>query len=303
MSEIFLPSDAIKVKFAKCAYAESRCGTNYKLKIQTTCCNLQKWAKIARWGNLVSPINITPNQIHGFINWRITEGVQNRTIQNEMSIIRRALRAVNRDDFADVVCHNKKIGVPAGSRIGVGKIIEEIILKNAIDNANPDTLILIKLQQLIGLRIKEAVCAGDSLKDWQRSLGLDQQSITVRDGTKGGRVRSVFIQPNRTEELKQVIQEALIIIKKQGRLVVSKNLKSALTRHSLALAKLEIKHENSSHSIRRLFAFNQYNYYLQIGYDKKMALIRTSNDLGHGNSRGRWVFNNYIRATLEAQNG
>ena len=33
--------------------------------------------------------------------------------------------------------------------------------------------------------------------------------------------------------------------------------------------------------------------------DDKTALSTLSRDLGHGDGRGRWVFNCYLRATLE----
>jgi hypothetical protein len=43
---------------------------------------------------------------------------------------------------------------------------------------------------------------------------------------------------------------------------------------------------------------DQYKHYLAVGCSEKVALARTSNDLGHGDGRGRWVFNNYIRNSL-----
>lgn len=42
-------------------------------------------------------------------------------------------------------------------------------------------------------------------------------------------------------------------------------------------------------------------YYLGEGYIAKEALALCSRDLGHGKGRGRWVFNNYLRATYEQQ--
>ena len=53
--------------------------------------------------------------------------------------------------------------------------------------------------------------------------------------------------------------------------------------------------EDSNHGIRRLFAHRQVVHYLQSGLSREQALVRLSNDLGHGDGRGRWVENNYLR--------
>ncbi len=81
--------------------------------------------------------------------------------------------------------------------------------------------------------------------------------------------------------------------------MVSKSLKEAVEQHSDRLVKLGLKGENSGHSLRRAFAMDQYKHYLATGCAEKAALSWTSNDLGHGDGRGCWVYNNYLKASLE----
>jgi len=53
--------------------------------------------------------------------------------------------------------------------------------------------------------------------------------------------------------------------------------------------------------LRRAFCRDNYEYYLGEGHTVKEALMLCSRDLGHGEGRGRWVWNNYLRATYERQ--
>ncbi len=73
------------------------------------------------------------------------------------------------------------------------------------------------------------------------------------------------------------------------------NLESAVKGYENALAYRGLTGDNSNHALRREFACNQYdNYVNNEGLDKDTALSRLSQDLGHGDGRGRWVENNYL---------
>ena len=63
----------------------------------------------------------------------------------------------------------------------------------------------------------------------------------------------------------------------------------------MAWARAGLVGEDSNHGLRRLFAHRQVVHYLQSGLSREEALARLSNDLGHGDGRGRWVENNYLR--------
>lgn len=300
MRDIYKKSDSISAKFSKASHFNGRAGTLYKERMQTTYKTLEAHAKKGRWGNNIEPATITEKQIRSFVNARIEAGISPRSVQNEMTHIRRALEGVGRKEFAQITCANKTIGVPAGTRIGTGKVIDINIFDAARQKAATETIALLDLQRTLGLRIREAVRSDTSLREWRKALDSGQTSLTVRDGTKGGKIRTVFIRPDNLEPAKTAINGALAVIKEQGRLVVSKSLTAALEQHTDRLARIGIKGENSSHSLRRLFALDQFNFYKNQGLLMRDALVRVSHDLGHGPSRGRWVYNNYLRATLEA---
>lgn len=301
MREIFKVGDSLAAKFSKCSHFNSRAGTSYKTRMQSTYRALQDHAKKARWGKDVTPLNITEKQIKGFIQSRIDAGLGERTIQNEMSHIRRSLEGVGRKEFAQVTCSNKNIGIPSASRIGTGKVVNQDVFQAAREKLAPETRSLVDLQWSLGLRVREAVCAGPSLNTWLKTLETGGSVLHVTDGTKGGRVRDIYIRPDNVAAAKSSIIGCLSIFKDIGKLVDSPHLKAALETHTDRLARTGLKGDNSSHSLRRDFAYRQYKYYLKEGYDDKKSLQLVSRDMGHGDGRGRWVYNNYIRATLEAE--
>lgn len=296
MAEIYNRRDSVQAKFSKSSLINNRAATLTKARMQTTFRALERHARTARWGN-VEPGNLTEKQFRGFAQARLEAGISGRGVQNEMSHIRRALAGVGREEFAQKTCSNSNLLVPSATRIGTGKVINEEVLSSALKIALQDTKSLILLSRHLGLREREAVLAAKSLKDWDRALSSGQP-IVVRDGTKGGRARSVCIRPDGIKQAHNAVKEALAVIKDQGKLVNSNTLKAAIEQHSDRLARVGLKGENSGHSLRRAFAMDQYQYYLSSGCDQKTALSRTSNDLGHGDGRGRWVFNNYIRNSL-----
>jgi site-specific recombinase XerC len=296
MREIFKKSDSVEAKFSKSACFNSRSGTLTKKRRQTTFKALQAHAKSARWG-AVDPANLTAKQMKGFIQARLEQGISARTMQTEMSHLRVALEGVGRVEFAQETCANKELAVPSASRIGTGRVVDPDVLRTALEAAQADTKALIQLSRSIGLREKEAVLSADSLREWDRALASGQP-LVVRYGTKGKLIRSVFIRPGGVKAAQEAVKAALAVVKEQKKLVVSKNLKSAVDQHSDRLARVGLKGENSGHSLRRAFAMDQYLYYLDEGCSQKIALARVSSDLGHGDGRGRWVFNNYLRASL-----
>lgn len=296
MAKTYKQGDSTTAKFMKAALADKGAATLTKTRMQTTFKAIEAFGKQQRWGS-VDPASLTAKQLKGFVAARIEEGISARSIQNEMSHVRRALEGVGRTDFAQEVCSNKELGVPSGTRIGAGKVVEPEVLQRALKQAPADTKALIELSRSLGLREREAIQAANSLREWDRALSQGQP-IVVRDGTKGGRTRSVVVAPGGLERALGAVRAAQAVLGQQKQLVVSKSLKAAVEQHSDRLAKLGLKGENSCHSLRRAFAMDQYKHYLAVGCSQKVALSRTSNDLGHGDGRGRWVFNNYIRNSL-----
>jgi len=296
MTKTYKQSDSVTAKFMKAALGDKGAATLTKTRMQTTFKALEAFGRQHRWG-AIEPASLTPKQLKGFVAFRIKEGISPRSIQNEMSHVRRALEGVGRAEFAQDVCSNKELGVPSGSRIGSGKVVEPEVLQLALERAPADTKALIELSRSLGLREREAIQSANSLREWGRALSQGQP-IIVRDGTKGGRARSVVVAPGGLERAVEAVKAAQTVLGQQKQLVLSRSLKAAIEQHSDRLAKLGLKGENSCHSLRRAFAMDQYKHYLAAGCSQKVALSRTSNDLGHGDGRGRWVFNNYIRNSL-----
>lgn len=296
MANTYKQGDSTTAKFMKATLVDKGAATLTKTRMQTTFKALETFGKQQRWGT-VDPASLTVKQLKGFVAGRIKDGISPRSIQNEMSHIRRALEGVGRAEFAQDVCSNKELGVPSGTRIGSGKVVEPEVLQRALEQAPADTRALIELSRSLGLREREAIQSANSLREWRQALSQGQ-SIIVRDGTKGGRVRHVVVAPGGQERALGAVKAAQAVLEQQKQLVVSKSLKAAVEQHSDRLAKLGLKGENSCHSLRRAFAMDQYKHYLAAGCSQKVALSRTSNDLGHGDGRGRWVFNNYIRNSL-----
>jgi site-specific recombinase XerD len=296
MAKTYKQGDSTTAKFMKAALVDKGAATLTKTRMQTTFKALEAFGKQQRWGS-VDPASLTAKQLKGYVTARIEEGISPRSIQNEMSHVRRALEGVGRVEFAQAVCSNKELGVPIGTRIGSGKVVEPEVLQRALEQASADTKALIELSLSLGLREREAIQSANSLQEWGRALSQGHP-IIVRDGTKGGRARSVVVAPGGLERAIEAVKAAQLVLEQQKHLVVSKSLKAAVEQHSDRLAKLGLKGENSCHSLRRAFAMGQYQHYLAAGCSQKVALSRTSNDLGHGDGRGRWVYNNYLKASL-----
>lgn len=299
LTNVYKESDSFKAKFMKAALASRGAATLTKVKISTVANNLERHAKENGWGN-TGPKNFTFRQLRGFVLYRQEQGIGARSLQNDMSIIRRALEGVGREEFAQNICSNSALGVPSGTRIGGGLVVDPEVLASALENAATNTKVLIRLSRYLGLREREAVMSGNSINEWELALSQGRP-ITVRYGTKGGRLRFVMVEPGILDKALESVRAAQEVLRQQEYLVISKNLKAAVEQHSDRLAKLGLKGVNSCHSLRRAFAMNQYKHYLDGGCSDEVALSRTSNDLGHGDGRGRWVYNNYLRATLEKE--
>jgi site-specific recombinase XerC len=280
----------------KSALANNRAATLTKTRMQTTFKAVESFAKQQRWGS-VDPASLTVKQLKGFVSARLKEGISARSIQNEMSHLRRALEGSGRAEFAQGACSNAELGVPSATRIGVGKVVDPEVLRSALERAPGDTRALLELSRRLGLREREAIMAANSLREWGRALSQGQP-IIVREGTKGGRARSVVVAPEGLERALGAVKSAQAVLEQQKQLVVSTSLKAAVEQHSDRLARLGLKGENSCHSLRRAFAMDQYKHYLGVGCSQKVALAWVSNDLGHGDGRGRWVYNNYLRSSL-----
>src|ERR1700712_3292856 len=98
-----------------------------------------------------------------------------------MSPLGRALRGAGRGEWADSVT-NAQLGVPTGTRIGTGRVIDAHVLAHALENAPADTRAWIQLERSLGLRREEMIESHKSLRQWEAALARGQSFITIRHG-------------------------------------------------------------------------------------------------------------------------
>ncbi len=282
-------------EFSAAFVADKKGGFGTRQRAGATWRALNKLVEVKRWKD-INPTTLTTKQIRAFVEHRLEQGVSARSIQNEVSHIRRACVGVGRDigDLKDVKNNwsGTRLAVPSGSRIGGKRAIDPERLALALAQVPPDVAVALRLSEALGLRRQEAVMAGQELREWGRLLEQAQQAghgvfLPVRCGTKGGRPRHLLVPLERLAAVQAAQQ--------QGRVIAAVDLKKALKCVSNACTRAGLVGEDSNHGLRRLFAHRQVVHYLQSGLSREEALARLSNDLGHGDGRGRWVENNYLR--------
>lgn len=272
-------------------------------KALTTFRALQAHADKAGW-NSVTPLNITPKQMHGYVDARIAAGISARSIQNEVSHIRRCVEGAARDigDIRDKTNNWScaRLGVPSGSRIGGKPAMDMVKFDAAREKLDPSMRAVVDLQMECGLRRQEAVKCVNT-KEWIAELQNAAQQgrsafllVTADAGSKGGRPRHIFVPFERLGTTLAVVTAVEYIKTKDGYVIECDDLKSALKYYDNEMMRVGLVGDDSGHALRRSFACKQYEYYLSTGLTKSQSLSRLSNDLGHGDGRGRWVENNYL---------
>jgi site-specific recombinase XerD len=300
MTKPYKPGDSVQAKFSKGSLVNVRGGTLTHKRMNTTWNALAAVAKEGRWGKL-EPDTLTEKQFTKYMEARRETGLSSQCQRVEAGHIRRALRGCGREDFADAVT-NKMLGIPQGSRIGKGKATDPQVLAAARASASPGVRAVIDLCNGIGLRIREAVCSAQSLQTWRTELD-EGQPLSVEIETKGDRPRCVFLRSEETRQLaSDAVDRAIAHLRETGQvfLVESISEEGAMRAIERDFADLGLEADNSAHSLRRDFAVREYLYLREGGLTKREACGKLSIALGHGSSRHRWVWNNYLRATLEA---
>lgn len=243
--------------------------------------------------------HLKPEQIKSYINHcKNVDGVGNRTLQNRMAYIRTALRESGCTQIADSKSlSNKTLGIDGTNRDGTHRLpdLNEAINRiNVLPNAER---IIANLQLVMGLRAREAIQCARSLPVWEREI-KQGRPLTIVHGTKGGKNRSVLVDPAQEDNIKKAISEAQMHLKVTGQSEIhpSKTLEGAARSYQRAMAAVGFSGTESSHSLRYAFAQRQFKFHLnETGGDRKEALARLSHDLGHGDGRGRYVNQVYLK--------
>lgn len=229
-------------------------------------------------------------------SWR-GSGLSVRTCQNNMAHLRTALREVGREKFsADPRISNEALRIDKGSRAGTHRAPARDDAIRRIESMKDGHREAARLQLELGLRAREAIQSYKSLPSWGRELEKTGR-ITVTAGTKGGRGRSVDLSnPEALGRAKEAIRQALTA-SGGGRkpLVASSSLEGAARSYQREMASVGFSGEQASHALRCAFAQDQYQRHLQQTGDRKEALRRLSLDLGHGDGRGVYCAQVYLK--------
>ena len=237
--------------------------------------------------------------VEAYIALRLTEGISQRTLQNEMSALRSVLTASGRNEFVSQErLSNKSLGLAGASREGTKTAIKADKFQSVIAAAigrDKGVAACIQLCRQIGLRSEESVQASKSLTTWARNIS-EAKSIRVIFGTKTGRPRDVAILPSQRDKIVEAIKFASRVASENGGKLIDKpNLKSAMDRFHNEARAVGLVGANAPHSLRYAFARDQLQAYLSNGYTYKESLALVSCDLGHGDGRGDYVKHVYLK--------
>jgi hypothetical protein len=251
----------------------------------------------------VTPNSITPKQMRLFLTHRLeVDKISSRSLQNEASHLRRCLEGAGRD-LGDIkqdknAWSSARMGVPEGSRIGARAAINPEVFAAAREKVTAGVRDCLDVQSVLGLRREEAVKCSKSLGDWTKALELAKDEgrgvfLEVRYGTKTGRERTTWVPAERIDAVQSVVCE---VLERTGGayIIPADSEKQAKAHYSSETQKAGMVGDNSGHGLRRGFVHEQYRHNRDAGLDEAEALARVSRDLGHGDGRGRWVWNNYL---------
>lgn len=241
--------------------------------------------------------NIAAKHIERYISIQKAAGLSARTLQNRMSNIRGELEAIGREKLAQSErLSGAALGISGANRDGTHRALSQAQYAQVLEHAQtlrPDFAAAIELQRELGLRAREAIQCADSLKSWERALQRGGR-VHVLHGTKGGRARDTLA--NDPQKALQAVQRALKAVKEnEGRLIPSKSLQGAVKAYGRLCASVGLTGEKASHALRCSYAQERFAIYLEQFGDRREALAATSLDLGHGDGRGTYVAQVYLK--------
>lgn len=233
--------------------------------------------------------DIDSNHIQEFLNKKKTECSQ-ATLSQYTSRARKTARLINNTFKTDV---NFKVETPKSEKslqilrdqqmqLEHFKKLEETIRGNGLK--------AIELSRNFGLRVQEIA------KLQKRDIDLKNWEIKIID-SKGSRSRNVKFK---TVEQFNIAQKLWNSTNREVNRIVPIKADSINKSINRALKKLDIKNEygyTSNHSIRKLYAQEEYDRFRESGDDIETACCKVSEQLGHSPERGldENLINRYIK--------
>ena len=240
-----------------------------------------------------------------FAAHRAVQGRSARTRANELSHLRAVLMQIGKQGLArNPAYSNQSLGIERGSRIGTKQPLSDVAIRAFQERMNrlarPGIGATLELQRALGLRETEAIRAGqaDTLSRWEREL-VERGAVRVVEGTKGGRPRDVH-PANLDRAIAAIRQAQAVLETTRQRYLVTRadgapaaNLKQAIGVYRNVCHRAGLQ----SHAARYAFAQERLQVYRDQGYSEREARAATSQDLGHGDGRGRYIASVYVRST------
>lgn len=229
-------------------------------------------------------------------SWK-EQGLSLRTMQNRMTHVRAALRFHGREHFADSPRNsNAALGLAGASRQGTHTVPSPEAISTRITSLAPGAKAAANLQVTLGLRAGEAIQSVKSLRTWQKQLQAGRP-LTVLYGTKGGRPRDIQLHTkNAHEAASEAVRGAIEVMARQGgHLIESTSLEGATRSYQRSMQSAGFTGSEASHSLRYHWARQQFETHMQRFGNKAEALTALSLDLGHGDGRGRYCAQVYLK--------
>lgn len=242
--------------------------------------------------------------IQKYIHSRQDENISSRTLQNEMAAVRSIMSVAGRNKLADPqheMLSNKALGISGASRDGTKKPISDELLRKVVNYAfskDEGVSLAVQLARYIGLRTEEAVQSAKSLKTWRQSLLKGDERVRVVFGTKGGRPRDTTIFDR--EKVLAILNRAVEYSdKNNGKLIDKPTLHTAIERYRNIIRDAGMTGENAPHSLRYAYAKDAVGFHVKNGMSQDEAEALVSMDLGHGDGRGRYIKQVYLKEGLD----
>ncbi|WP_291808527.1 integrase domain-containing protein [Limnobacter sp.] len=218
------------------------------------------------------------------------KGLSPRTLQNRLTAVRTVLTQAERYDTLSRLQNTaKKVGFAGASRDGVRKPPSEEQLNRLLANVNHQGVrICLEMMNEFGLRQKESIMSAGSLDKWLKDITSDRHGrFQLVQGSKGGRPREIW--PNDPAKAAALVSRAIDYARQNGGKLIEGDLKQALGKFNRVAGQAGFKGLHSPHSLRYAFAQRTISRLIEQGWDKRLALSFTSQVLGHGDGRGRWI--------------
>lgn len=229
--------------------------------------------------------------LQAYCDQRLEEGINRRSIQNEMAVIRLILRHHKRAAFANSEqISNSALGLGdtdrQGTKIPLADHQFDRVYQHALRLDRGIAAILV-LMRFVGLRSQEGIVSCKSLESWVISIEAGHNYVIVIHGTKGGRRRQTTLH---NPKAITAIKFALEVAKSQNNVLITrKGLNRARDYFYRCMKKLGLVGPHASHCLRYAYAREAVEKYISMGFTADEAKAMTAVDLGHGSTRGRLV--------------